>query len=137
MTPVQWLFHYLEVQEFKNEQTEYDIETLKSLITLYNSNIEVLIATILDAAKIAGAMANPESGRALLEAEKIKEAKADIGDDEFSDWWEDFSSRIPNQLKVEDAGENVDLKGDAINLEKLYEIEMEARKKKYEEKENN
>lgn len=131
MTPVQWLFHYLEVQEFKNEKTEDDIETLKSLITLYNSNIELLCNTIIDGAKISGAMSNPEAGKALLEAEQLKEAKADIGDDEFSDWWQEFSSRIPGKLKVEDAGDNVDLEGDAINLEKLYEIEMEARKNKY------
>lgn len=131
MTPVQWLFHYLEIQHFKNEKTEDNIETLKSLITLYNSNIEVLLDTIIEAAKVAGSIANPEAGKALLEAEKLKEARADISDEEFGEWWEDFSSRIPTALKVEDAGDNVDLEGDAINLEKLYEIEMEARKNKY------
>lgn len=136
MTPVQWLFHYLEVKKFNDEKMDNDIETLKAFIKLYNSNTEYLAETMIDAAKISGAMANPEAGKALLEAEQLKEAKADIADEEFSEWWEDFSSRIPNKLKVEDAGDNVDLEGDAINLEKLYEIEMEARKNKYKSDKN-
>lgn len=137
MTPVQWLFHYLEISKFNDEKVESDIEVLKSLIELFDSKVKFLSETIIDAAKISGAMANPESGRNLLEAEKLNEARADIGDEEFSEWWQDFSARIPNQLKVEDAGDNVDLEGDAINLEKLYELEMEARMQNYKKEQDN
>ena len=136
MTPVQWLFHYLEIREVQNEKVESDTEVLKSLIQLFNSNIEYLANCIVDGAKISGAMANPEAGKALLEAEQLKEARADIADDEFCDWWEDFSSRIPGELKVETVGENVDLEGDAINLEKLYEMDMEQRRKKMKQQSN-
>lgn len=129
MTSVQWLFHYLEVTEFRKEKEEADIETIMSLVKLYNNNTEYLANSIIDGAKISGSMANPEAGKALLDAEQLKEARADIGDDEFGEWWEEFSTRIPGELKVEDMGDHVDLEGDAINLEKLYEIDMEARKR--------
>lgn len=132
MTSVQWLFHYLEVQTFEEEKISSQLEIIKALTNLYNSNTECLAETMINAAKLTGTMINPEAGKVLLEAEKIKEARADIGDDEFADFWKEFSSRIPGELKVEDAGMNVDLEGDAINLEKLYEIEMEERRKKYE-----
>lgn len=134
---MQWLFHYLEIKEVHREKIESDTEVLKSLIQLFNSNIEYLANCVIDGAKISGAMANPQAGKALLDAEQLKEAQADIGDDEFCDWWEDFSSRIPGELKVESAGENVDLEGDAINLEKLYEIEMEERRKKQKQQQSN
>lgn len=134
MTPVQWLFHYLEVNKFNDEKAKDEAEVLKTLIKLYNSNNNYLAEVMIEAAKISGSISNPEAGKALLEAEKMKEARADIGDDEFSEWWEDFSSRIPSKLVVEDMGDHVDLEGDAINLEKLYEIEMEERRKKFKDK---
>lgn len=129
MTPVQWLFHYLEIEETKKEKTEEKLEIIKAMAELLNSNTVYMAETVIDAAKLTGAMANPEAGKAMLEAEQLKASRADIADDDFCEWWEDFSSRIPSEFKVEDAGEYVDLEGDAINLEKLYEIEMEMRKK--------
>ena len=129
MTPVQWLFHYLEIEKSKKDKAEEKLEIIKAMADLLNSNTEYVAKTSIEAAKIAGAMANPDAGRAVLEAEQLQASRADIADDDFCEWWEDFSSRIPSEFKVEDAGENVDLEGDAINLEKLYEMEMEMRKK--------
>lgn len=119
----------MEIMKFKKEKQETEMDLIMSLVKWINSNTEFLANSIIDGAKISGSMANPEAGKALLDAEKLKEARADIGDDEFCDWWEEFSTRIPGELVVEDMGDNVDLEGDAINLEKLYEIDMEARRK--------
>ena len=119
----------MEIMKFKKEKQETEPDLIMSLVKWINSNTEFLAKSLIDGAKISGSMANPEAGKALLDAEKLKEARADIGDDEFCDWWEEFSTRIPGELVVEDMGDNVDLEGDAINLEKLYEIDMEARRK--------
>ena len=129
MTSVQWLFHYMEIIKFRSDKVNADTDLITQLVKWINSNTEFLANSIIDGAKIAGSMANPEAGKALIDAEKLREARADIGDDEFCDWWEEFSTRIPGELIVEDMGDNVDLEGDEINLEKLYEIDMEARRK--------
>lgn len=129
LTKAQWLFHYQEVVREKRRDVEEKADVVTSLLKLFDNRVELILEAISEGCKLAGAMSNPEAGKALLEAEKLKELKADIGDEEFSDFWEDFSSRIPSALVVEDVGEHVGLEGDCIDLEKLYEADMAHRKK--------
>ena len=129
LTKAQWLFHYQEVIRERQRQSEDKADAIISVLKLFDNRVELLLETISEGCKLAGAMSNPEAGKALLEAEKLKELKADIGDEEFSDFWEEFSERIPSALVVEDVGEHVGLEGDCIDLEKLYEADMAHRKK--------
>lgn len=129
LTKAQWLFHYQEVINEKKKQVGDKADIITSVLKLFDNRVGQILDTISEGCKLAGAMANPEAGKALLEAEKLKELQADIGDEEFSDFWEEFSSRIPSALVVEDVGDHVGLEGDCIDLEKLYEADMAHRKK--------
>lgn len=132
MTTLQWLFHYHEVSKYKEVKDDFTLNLIKEIMSAVDDRFKILLENIYDANKLSGGMSNPEALKAILDTEKLKELKAEIGDDEFSDWWDEFSTRIPHQLQVEAQGDNVDIEGEpGIDLEKLYEIDIAARKEQY------
>lgn len=127
MTTAQWLFHYLEVMKFKGDEYKSKTDVQIDLIKIFNNRIEGLAQVITNSAKLTGAMANPESGKALVEMETINKHKEEMPDDKFSEWWQDYRERIPQKLTVEAAGDFVDLDGEeGYDLERMYEYEQKA-----------
>lgn len=81
MTTVQWIFHYKEVMQGKEEQ-------------------ELIIKRLFTQLELVGTMANPPSGKALADMRKIAEERKELDADNFEVFFEDLKKRIPSGLTI-------------------------------------
>lgn len=122
LTEVQWLFHYMEVTKFRGYDNKDKIDFTISLLDILDERLKVLLDTIMESNKLAGMISNPKMGKEIIERERLEKDRALIKDDDFAAWWEDYSQFLPDDLEVIAVGDDVDLEGGGIDLERMNEF---------------
>lgn len=121
LTKVQWLFHYLEVTKFRKENNKDQIDLIVSLVDILDERLKVLLDVITESGKLAGIISNPKMGKEIIERERLEQDKAAIKDEDFAEWWQEYSKFLPKDLKVTGMGDDIDLEGGGIDLERMNE----------------
>ena len=98
------------------------IEPNVGMVEVPDERLKVLLETIMESNKLAGMISNPKMGKEIIERERLEKDRALIKDDDFAAWWEDYSQFLPDDLEVIAIGDDVDLEGGGIDLERMNEF---------------
>jgi hypothetical protein len=90
LTPLQWLFHYVEIRKFKAQEG-----------IIRNKLLEL----ILDRMELLWVTTNPKLGLDLLEKSKAGkintvDAENDITPENFKEKWEELRSKLPEVIRI-------------------------------------